>query len=329
MSSTEDSAVPTTQDMHAHIVVDDPGHAPSPWWALVVVCFAQFMVVLDATITNVALPTIQTDLKITPENLRKIINRGVPIREIPDDPYPGLMRNFGFNRQARPDLSDAELIERFYGPGATTGEIPVGIRSKYSVVREPDGVRAILDENGNRIEVPKNRRNRKGYHYADDAPPRREVAESNKEIRDQLERELRRGGKSARTREDRLRNIELVHRKLRERADRTADDPEWKPGQPVPEGVLVVRRSHGNELRLKEIPIGDETAGDTDNFWWPRAMELRTQRGRTNWAGLREDIAVLTRKQFSYFVHNAGCRSGSPPQGERAESGPDHDQGGA
>lgn len=61
-------------DKHAHIVVDDPGHAPSPWWALVVVCFAQFMVVLDATITNVALPTIQTDLKISDANLQWVIN---------------------------------------------------------------------------------------------------------------------------------------------------------------------------------------------------------------------------------------------------------------
>ena len=36
--------------------------ARARWAALVVVCFAQFMVVLDATIVNVALPSIQTDL---------------------------------------------------------------------------------------------------------------------------------------------------------------------------------------------------------------------------------------------------------------------------
>ena len=35
--------------------------ARARWAALVVVCFAQFMVVLDATIVNVALPSIQTD----------------------------------------------------------------------------------------------------------------------------------------------------------------------------------------------------------------------------------------------------------------------------
>ena len=37
--------------------------ARARWAALVVVCFAQFMVVLDATIVNVALPSIQTDLR--------------------------------------------------------------------------------------------------------------------------------------------------------------------------------------------------------------------------------------------------------------------------
>ena len=59
---------------HASVIIDDPGHAPSPWWALVVVCFAQFMVVLDATITNVALPTIQSALKINNSDLQWVIN---------------------------------------------------------------------------------------------------------------------------------------------------------------------------------------------------------------------------------------------------------------
>jgi EmrB/QacA subfamily drug resistance transporter len=57
-----------------HIVVEDPGHAPSPWWALVVVCFAQFMVILDATIVNVALPTIQRDLRISDSDLQWVVN---------------------------------------------------------------------------------------------------------------------------------------------------------------------------------------------------------------------------------------------------------------
>jgi EmrB/QacA subfamily drug resistance transporter len=44
------------------------------WLALVVVCFAQFMVVLDATIVNVALPSIQKDLALSPTDLQWIIN---------------------------------------------------------------------------------------------------------------------------------------------------------------------------------------------------------------------------------------------------------------
>ncbi len=64
----------STTEEHLNVIVDDPGHAPSPWWSLVVVCFAQFMVVLDATITNVALPTIQEDLKVSDADLQWIIN---------------------------------------------------------------------------------------------------------------------------------------------------------------------------------------------------------------------------------------------------------------
>ena len=42
-----------------------PRHATNPWLILVLVCFAQFMVVLDATVVNVALPSIQKDLGMT------------------------------------------------------------------------------------------------------------------------------------------------------------------------------------------------------------------------------------------------------------------------
>ena len=48
--------------------------ARARWLALLVVCFAQFMVILDATIVNVALPSIQTDLHLSPENLQWIVN---------------------------------------------------------------------------------------------------------------------------------------------------------------------------------------------------------------------------------------------------------------
>jgi EmrB/QacA subfamily drug resistance transporter len=48
--------------------------ARARWIALVVVCFGQFMVILDATIVNVALPSIQTDLDLSTEQLQWIVN---------------------------------------------------------------------------------------------------------------------------------------------------------------------------------------------------------------------------------------------------------------
>jgi EmrB/QacA subfamily drug resistance transporter len=44
------------------------------WMALVVVCLAQLMIVLDTTIVNVALPAIQHDLHFTQGNLTWVIN---------------------------------------------------------------------------------------------------------------------------------------------------------------------------------------------------------------------------------------------------------------
>ena len=44
------------------------------WVVLVIVCLAQFMVVLDATVVNVALPSIQTDLGFSAANLQWVIN---------------------------------------------------------------------------------------------------------------------------------------------------------------------------------------------------------------------------------------------------------------
>jgi EmrB/QacA subfamily drug resistance transporter len=63
-----------THEGQVDVVVDDDVHGVSPWWALIVVCFAQFMVVLDATIVNVALPTIRADLNVSDANLQWIIN---------------------------------------------------------------------------------------------------------------------------------------------------------------------------------------------------------------------------------------------------------------
>src|SRR5215203_5086716 len=46
----------------------------NPWLVLVLICLAQFMVILDATIVNVALPSIQNDLGLSEENLQWIVN---------------------------------------------------------------------------------------------------------------------------------------------------------------------------------------------------------------------------------------------------------------
>jgi EmrB/QacA subfamily drug resistance transporter len=48
--------------------------ATNPWVVLVLICLAQFMVILDETIVNVALPSIQKDLHLTEGNLQWIVN---------------------------------------------------------------------------------------------------------------------------------------------------------------------------------------------------------------------------------------------------------------
>src|SRR5271156_7221358 len=49
-------------------------HSTNPWVVLVLICLAQFMVILDATIVNVALPSIQRDLKLSESNLQWIVS---------------------------------------------------------------------------------------------------------------------------------------------------------------------------------------------------------------------------------------------------------------
>src|SRR5436305_6373654 len=44
------------------------------WLILVIACLAQFMVVLDATIVNVALPSIQRGLHFSPADLQWVVN---------------------------------------------------------------------------------------------------------------------------------------------------------------------------------------------------------------------------------------------------------------
>jgi EmrB/QacA subfamily drug resistance transporter len=49
-------------------------HTTNPWVILLLVCLAQFMVILDATVVNVALPSIQRDLGLSEANLQWIVN---------------------------------------------------------------------------------------------------------------------------------------------------------------------------------------------------------------------------------------------------------------
>lgn len=61
----------------AEIPATEPG-APTGhdnrWTVLAIVCFGQLMVVLDATIVNVALPVMQADLQLSDANLQWVIN---------------------------------------------------------------------------------------------------------------------------------------------------------------------------------------------------------------------------------------------------------------
>jgi EmrB/QacA subfamily drug resistance transporter len=58
----------------AATVVESPPRATNRWLVLVVACMAQFMVVLDATVVNIALPSVQRGLHFSPDNLQWIVN---------------------------------------------------------------------------------------------------------------------------------------------------------------------------------------------------------------------------------------------------------------
>ena len=62
--------------MSESVVLPAPTHEHhvNPWLVLVLVCMAQFMVILDATIVNVALPSIQEDLEMSDADLQWIVN---------------------------------------------------------------------------------------------------------------------------------------------------------------------------------------------------------------------------------------------------------------
>ena len=49
-------------------------HSNHKWWTLFAMCFALFMIMLDNTIVNVAVPSIQRALNPSPANLEWTIN---------------------------------------------------------------------------------------------------------------------------------------------------------------------------------------------------------------------------------------------------------------
>jgi len=53
---------------------DGPVHDRTRWVALYVLCLGMLMIVLDATVVNVALPSIQNDLGFTPSSLAWVVN---------------------------------------------------------------------------------------------------------------------------------------------------------------------------------------------------------------------------------------------------------------
>ncbi len=58
----------------ATVVERPPRALPSKWLVLVIACLAQFMVVLDASVVNIALPSVQRGLHFSAANLQWVVN---------------------------------------------------------------------------------------------------------------------------------------------------------------------------------------------------------------------------------------------------------------
>src|ERR1700742_399085 len=58
----------------AIVVERPPAGVTSKWLVLVIACMAQFMVLLDASVVNIALPSVQRGLHFSPSNLQWIVN---------------------------------------------------------------------------------------------------------------------------------------------------------------------------------------------------------------------------------------------------------------
>src|SRR3984885_15131228 len=58
----------------ATVVESPPTGVTNKWLVLVIACLAQFMVVLDASVVNIALPSVQRGLHFAPANLQWVVN---------------------------------------------------------------------------------------------------------------------------------------------------------------------------------------------------------------------------------------------------------------
>jgi len=73
VTDIKSSDVPDDMTASQSDAVDGPSSPGHLGWALVLICMAQLMVVLDSTIANIALPYIGNDLKIDPSNLSWVV----------------------------------------------------------------------------------------------------------------------------------------------------------------------------------------------------------------------------------------------------------------
>ena len=72
------NALPENSESRAPVAPGVPAPAPAldprRWWALALLCGAFFMVILDAAIVTVALPSIQEDLSFTAQGLQWVVS---------------------------------------------------------------------------------------------------------------------------------------------------------------------------------------------------------------------------------------------------------------
>jgi len=70
------NALPDNTESAAQVARPAPVPAPDPrrWWALALLCGAFFMVILDAAIVTVALPSIQQDLSFSAQGLQWVVS---------------------------------------------------------------------------------------------------------------------------------------------------------------------------------------------------------------------------------------------------------------